>query len=229
MLQTASCRGTKRPPKRALESLGMWQNCVNMEASAVARLKDVCFNYSLIGIQTVGFLGVSKMTFLQEEDKPKTLQQELPCSCPGTVCLLSWTPVGRQPSPAMGPPRQEERMAVAIHTFWRPGCRDPSCEYEYSRKLYTQLNAKPDWLQLSLGFEHIFCFNVCLSKLICPSLVILPSGPHLTAFSLYSGYKPIDLSKSCARIKIEWGPQDSGWISWIAFRYDFWYKVLQYF
>lgn len=109
-----------------------------------------------------------------------------------------------------------------------PGCRDPSCEYEYSQKLHTQLNAK-DWLQLSLEFEHIFCFNASLSKLICPSLVILPSGPHLTAFSLYSGYKPIDLSKSCARIKIEWGPQDSGWISWIACRYDFLYKDLQNF
>lgn len=93
-------------------------------------------------------------------------------------------------------------MVVAIHTFWRPGWRDPSCEYEYSPKLYAQLNAK-DWLQLSLGSEHIFCFNASLSKLICPSLVILPSGPHRTAFSLYSGYKPIDLSKSSARIKIE--------------------------
>lgn len=144
-------------------------------------------------------------------------------------CLeLSWTPVGRKPSPAMGPPWWEERMAIAIHIFWRPGSRDPSCEYEYSRKLYTQLSAK-DWLQLSLGFEHIFCFNASLSKLICPSLVILPSGPHLTAFSLYSGCKPIDLSKSCARIKNEWGPQDSAWISWIAFRYNFLYKDLQIF
>lgn len=110
--------------------------------------------------------------------------------------------MGRKPSPAMGLPRLEERMALAIHTVWRPGCRDPSCEYEYSQKSYTQPNAE-DWLQLSLGFEHISCFNASLSKLICPSLVILPRGPHLTAFSLYSGYKPIDLSKSCARIKIE--------------------------
>lgn len=136
--------------------------------------------------------------------------------------------MGRKPSPAKGPLRWEERIAVPIYTFWRPGCRDPSCEYEYSQKLQTQLSAN-DWLQLSLGFEHIFCFNASLSELICPSLVILPSGPHLTAFSLYSGYKPIDLSKSCARIKIEWGPQDSGWISWIAFRYDFLHNVLQIF
>lgn len=58
-----------------------------------------------------------------------------------------------------------------------------------------QLNAK-DKLQLSLGFGHSFCFIASLSKLICLFLVILPSGPHLTAFSLYSGYMPIDLSKS---------------------------------
>lgn len=114
-------------------------------------------------------------------------------------------------------------MAVRIHTCLWPGRSDPSCEHEYSQKVYWQLNVK-DWLQLSLRFEHRFCFIASLSKLICPSPVILPSGPRLTAFSLYSGYMPIDLSKSCARIKIEWGPRDSGWISWIPFRYDFLYK-----
>lgn len=93
-------------------------------------------------------------------------------------------------------------MTVGIHTCLRPERRDPSCEYEYSQKVFSQPNAK-DWLQLDLGFEHRFCFIASLSKLICPPLVIFPSGPCLTAFSLYSGYMPIDLSKSRARIKTE--------------------------
>lgn len=165
-------------------------------------------------------------TFSQAEDQPQVLQWELPCSCPRIAHLLSRAPGGKKAS-ATGPPWQEGRMAVGIHTCLRPGRRDPSCEYEYSQKVYPQLNVK-DWLQLGLGFEHRFCFIANLPKLICPSLVILPSGPHLTAFALYSGYMPIDLSKSCARIKIEWGLQDSGWISWIPFRYYFLYKDLHF-
>lgn len=93
-------------------------------------------------------------------------------------------------------------MAIGIHTCLRPGRRVPSCEYEYSQKVHPQLNVK-DQLHLGLLSEHRFYFIASLSKLNCPSLLIFPSGPHLTPFSLYSGYMPIDLSKSCARIKIE--------------------------
>lgn len=93
-------------------------------------------------------------------------------------------------------------MAIGIHTCLRPGRRDPSCEYEYSQKVYPQLNVK-DQLRLGLCPKHRFYLIASLSKPSCPSLLVLPSGPHLTPFSLYSGYMPIDLSKSCARIKIE--------------------------